>query len=175
MNKPGKTPLFRAKNLEQYLGVKQIYFKLEGTNPFGHKYDRVSEVIVKDALHQKKSGLLVDGSYDYINSVVKFCEEYALDVKVPLFRKENWKTKSFGSGLLLDFTDTNRNNKYELVDDYCRKSGLYNASNQYANMHLSMIALQKIGEEIAEKLGDNISTVFIQLSYGYTVSDTVYP
>ena len=83
MNKPGKTPLFRAKNLEQYLGVKQIYFKLEGTNPFGHKYDRVSEVIVKDALHQKKNGLLVDGSYDYINSMVRFCEEYALDVKIP--------------------------------------------------------------------------------------------
>ena len=170
MNKPGKTPLFRAKNLEQYLGIKQIYFKLEGTNPFGHKYDRVSEVIVKDALHQKKNGLLVDGSYDYINSMVRFCEEYALDVKIPLFSKESWKTKSFDSGLLLDFTNTDRDKKYGLVDDYCRNSGLYNASNQYANMHLSMIALQKIGEEIAEKLGDNISTVFIQLSYGYTVS-----
>jgi threonine synthase len=33
-----------------------------------------------------------------------------------------------------------------------------------------MISLQKIGEEIAERLGDDISTVFAQLSYGYTVS-----
>lgn len=170
MNKTGRTPLLRAENLEKLLGVKQIYFKLEGTNPYGHKYDRVSEVIVKDALHHENSGLMVDGSYDYINSVLMFCEDYQLNVKIPLFKKEKWKTKTFDDQLLIDFTTTDSESKYEIVDKYCNENNLYNASNQYANMHISMIALQKIGEEIANKLGDNISTVFTQLSYGYTVS-----
>ncbi len=170
MNKTGRTPLLRAKNLEKYLGVKQIYLKLEGANPNGHKYDRVSEIIVEDALHHKKNGLVVDGSHDYINSVIQFCESYDLDVKIPVFQKEQWKKDAFDGQLLIDFKANNYDNIYEPVDKYCKSNNFYNASNPYANKHLSIIALQKIGEEIADKLKDNISTVFTQLSYGYTVS-----
>ena len=169
MNKPGRTPLMRAKKLEKYLGVEQIYLKLEGTNPYGHKFDRVSEIIVKDALHHKNESLLVDGSDDYINSIIQFCENNDLTVKIPLFKNERWKESIFNNELFIDFRTNRVNNKYELADKYCRDNNSYNAS-QHATRHLSMISLQKIGEEIAEKLGDNISTVFTQLSYGYTVS-----
>ncbi|MBU5676129.1 pyridoxal-phosphate dependent enzyme [Alkaliphilus sp. MSJ-5] len=170
MNKPGRTPLMRAKNLEKYLGVEKIYLKLEGTNPFGHKFDRISEVIVKDALSHKSKGLLVDGSDDYINSIIHFCYKNDLSVKIPLFKTERWKENLFDNKFIIDFRRKKIDNKYQFVDKYCRENNFYNASNQYANRHLSMISLQKIGEEIAEKLGDNISTVFTQLSYGYTVS-----
>ena len=169
MNKPGRTPLMRAKKLEKYLGVEQIYLKLEGTNPYGHKFDRVYEIIVKDALHHKNESLLVDGSDDYINSIIQFCENNDLTVKIPLFKNERWKESIFNNELFIDFRTNRVNNKYELADKYCRDNNSYNAS-QHATRHLSMISLQKIGEEIAEKLGDNISTVFTQLSYGYTVS-----
>ena len=169
MNKPGRTPLMRAKKLEKYLGIEQIYLKLEGTNPYGHKFDRVSEVIVKDALNHKNNGLLVDGSDDYINSIIQFCENNNLAVKIPLFKNERWKESIFNNELLIDFRTNKIINKYELVNKYCKDNNLYNAS-QHATRHLSMISLQKIGEEIAEKLGDDISTVFAQLSYGYTVS-----
>lgn len=170
MNKPGRTPLMRAKNLEKYLGVEKIYLKLEGTNPFGHKFDRISEVIVKDALSHKSKGLLVDGSDDYINSIIHFCYKNDISVKIPLFKSEKWKESLFDNKFIIDFRRTKIDNKYQFIDKYCKENNLYNASNQYANRHLSMISLQKIGEEIAEKLGDNISTVFTQLSYGYTVS-----
>ncbi len=170
MIKPGKTPLMRAKKLEKYFGMEEIYLKLEGTNPYGNKIDRISEVIIKDAAARKYSSLLVDGSDDYINSVIKFCDTHNLTVKVPLFKNEKWKEKMFPGSLLIDFRGNKAGNKYELLDEYCRDNGFYNASNQYANKHLSIISLQKIGEEIAERLGDDISTVFTQLSYGYTVS-----
>ncbi|QUH19733.1 pyridoxal-phosphate dependent enzyme [Alkaliphilus sp. B6464] len=160
----------RAKNLEKYLGVEKIYLKLEGTNPFGHKFDRISEVIVKDALSHKSKGLLVDGSDDYINSIIHFCDKNDLGVKIPLFKTEKWKESLFDNKFIIDFRTEKIDNKHQFVDKYCRENNFYNASNQYANKHLSMISLQKIGEEIAEKLGDNISTVFTQLSYGYTVS-----
>ena len=169
MNKPGTTPLMRAKKLEKYLGVKEIYLKLEGTNPYGQKLDRVSEVIVKDALDHGKNGLLVDGSSAYINSAIQFCEYSGLDVKIPLFKNERWKERVFDSKHFIDFRANKAINKYELIDKYCKDNNFYNAY-QHATRHLSMISLQKIGEEIAEKLGDDISTVFAQLSYGYTVS-----
>lgn len=170
MNKTGRTPLMQAKKLEKYLGVEQIYLKLEGTNPYGHKYDRVSEVIVKDAMNHKNIGLLVDGSDDYINSAIQFCKSSDLTVKIPLFKNEKWKESLFSNALFIDFKTNKIDSKYKLIDKYCRDNNFYNASNQYANRHLNIISLQKISEEIAEKLGDNISTVFTQLSYGYTVS-----
>ncbi|MDF2890361.1 MAG: hypothetical protein K0R80_728 [Clostridia bacterium] len=160
----------RAKKLEKYLGVEEIYLKLEGTNPYGHKFDRVSEVIVKDALSHKSNSLLVDGSDDYIHSIIQFCENYNLAVKIPLFKNEKWKESIFNNALFIDFRANKTSNKYEFLNKYCRDHKFYNASNQYANRNLSIVSLQKIGEEIAEKLGDNISTVFAQLSYGYTVS-----
>jgi threonine synthase len=159
----------RAKKLEKYLGVEQIYLKLEGANPYGHKFDRVSEVIAKDALNHKYNSLLVDGSDDYIKSVVQFSEINNLVVKIPLFKNERWKESIFNKNLFIDFRINRTTNKYALIDKYCRDNSSYNAS-QLATRHLSMISLQKIGEEIAERLGDDISTVFAQLSYGYTVS-----
>lgn len=170
MNKPGRTPLMRARKLEKFLGVEEIYLKLEGTNPYGHKFDRVSEVIVKDAINHKKDGLLVDGSDDYINSFIQFCGNNDLIVKIPLYKNEKWKENVFTKELFIDFRSNKITNKHDLVDKYCKENNFYNASDQYANRHLSIISLQKIGEEIAEKLGDDISTVFTQLSYGYTVS-----
>ena len=170
LNRPGKTPLMRAKKLEKYLGLEEIYLKLEGTNPYGHKFDRVSEVIVKDALNHKKSGLLVDGFHDYINSFIQFCENNDLIVKIPLFKNEKWKENTFSKELFIDFRADKISNKHDLVAKYCKDHNFYNASDAHANRHLSIISLQKIGEEIAEKLGDDISTVFTQLSYGYTVS-----
>lgn len=170
MNKPGRTPLMRAKKLEKYLGVEEIYLKLEGTNPFGHKFDRISEVIVKDALNHNNKGILVDGSDDYINSVMQFCENYDLAVKIPLFKNEKWKEGLFNKDILVDLRTINWDSRYQFIDKYCKDTNFYNGANYNANRHLSIISLQKIGEEIAEKLGDNISTVFTQLSYGYTVS-----
>lgn len=160
----------RAKKLEKHLGVGKIYLKLEGTNPFGNKYDRIAEVMVKGALAQDNDGVFVDGSDDYINSVVQFCKEYGLSVKIPLFKNQKWKTKLFNNDVLVDFRETNTHNKYHLEDRYCRENNLYKGSNQYTNKNISMVSLQKIGEEISEKLGDDISSVFTQLSYGYTVS-----
>jgi threonine synthase len=161
----------RAKKLEKFLGVEEIYLKLEGANPYGHKFDRVSEVIVKDALNHKNTGLLVDGSDDYINSFIQLCKNNELTIKIPLFKNEKWKENSFKNNeLFIDFRTNKINNKHEPIDNYCKNNNFYNASYQYANRHLSSISLQKIGEEIAEKLGDDINTVFTQLSYGYTVS-----
>lgn len=170
MNRPGKTPLMRAKKLEKYLGVGEIYLKLEGANPYGHKSDRISEVIIKDALNHKKKGIFVDGADDYIHSMIQFCRNYDLTVKIPLFKNERWKEGLVDRELLVDLRRVKVDRKYQYIHEYCVENNLYNAADYHGNKHLNTIALQKIGEEIAERLGDNISTVFTQLSYGYTVS-----
>ncbi len=168
MIRPGKTPLMRSKKLEKALGVKEIYLKLEGANPFGNKFDRISETVVKDAMINR-SGLLIDGPSDYIQSMLNYSESFELEAKIALFKNEQWKRTLFKDIEFVDFRNNTNSSKHELMDNYCKKNNYYNASNIYGNKHLSIISLQKIGEEIAEKLGD-ISTVFTQLSNGFTVS-----
>ncbi len=170
MIKPGKTPLMRSKKLEKALGVEEIYLKLEGANPLGNKFDRISETLVKDAIARKRSGLLVDGPSDYIKSVINYSENFDIDIKVLLFQNEQWKRNLFHNISFVDFRNKKVTNKHELIESYCKENNYYNASNSYGNKHLSIISLQKIGEEIAEKLGNDITTVFTQLSNGYTVS-----
>lgn len=169
MIKPGKTPLMRSKKLEKALGIEEIYLKLEGANPFGNKYDRISETLVKDAISHNRDSLLIDGPSDYIKSIIEYSNVYNLPVKIALFKNESWKKSLFQNISFVDFRNNNSINKHESIDSYCKKNNSYNASNIYGNKHLGIISLQKIGEEISERLG-NTSTVFTQLSNGYTVS-----
>ena len=169
MIKPGKTPLMRSLKLEKALGIEEIYLKLEGANPFGNKYDRISETLVKDSIIQNKKGLLIDGPSDYIKSMVSYAQHYELQVKIALFKNEQWKKSLFQNLTFADFRRNNLNNKHEIIDSFCKNNNYYNASNIYGNKNLGIISLQKISEEISERLG-NASTVFTQLSNGFTVS-----
>lgn len=169
MIKPGKTPLMRSLKLEKALGIEEIYLKLEGANPFGNKYDRISETLVKDATIQNKNGLLIDGPSDYIKSMLSYSENYEINTKIALFKNEQWKKALFQNLSFVDFRKNNSNNKHELMDAYCKNNYYYNASNLHGNKNLGIISLQKISEEISDRLG-NISTVFTQLSNGFTVS-----
>ena len=170
LNISGKTPLMRSKKLEKYFGVKEIYLKLEGSNPFGHKFDRISELIIKDAVNQNKDSILVNGSDDYINSVVQFANKYSIETKIPLFKDEEWKLPLFPKESLIDFTQVLNEDIDDAIEKYCLDHNQYNASNGYRNRNLSIIALQHLGEEISDRFPDSVDTVFTQLSYGYTVS-----
>ena len=170
LNISGKTPLMRSKKLEKYFGVKEIYLKLEGSNPFGHKFDRISELIIKDAVNQNKDSILVNGSDDYINSVVQFANKYNIETKIPLFKDEEWKLPLFPKESLIDFTQVLNEDIDDAIEKYCLDHNQYNASNGYRNRNLSIIALQHLGEEISDRFPDSVDTVFTQLSYGYTVS-----
>lgn len=170
MNISGKTPLMRSKKLEKYFGVKEIYLKLEGSNPFGHKFDRISELMIKDAINHSKESILVNGSDDYINSVVQFANKYDIETKIPFFKDEEWKLQLFPKESFIDFTHVLNEDIDDAVEQYCEDHNQYNASNGYRNRNLSIIALQHLGEEISDRFPDSVSTVFTQLSYGYTVS-----
>ena len=170
MNITGKTPLMRAKKLEDRLNVGEIYLKLEGANPYGHKYDRIAEVVIRRAKQKGKDNLLVDGSLDYIKSMVSFANKEGLKVTIPIFKQETWKRNALANENLVELKKEKLESKRDAIERYRDEHNLYEISNGLYNQNLSVISLQKIGEEIVERLGDEISTVFTQLSYGYTVS-----
>jgi len=169
MNISGKTPLMRAKNLEKIFDVGEIYLKLEGANPSHHKFDRIAEVMARDCIVKGHDTLLTDGALDYITAVLYFAEKYNLRVKIAQFKGERWKESTYKEKEFIQFKNA-PSEKAHLIDEYCITNNIYNATNGYHNKNLSVIPLQKIGEEIVDRLGEEISTVFAQLSYGYTVS-----
>ncbi len=169
MNISGKTPLLRAKELEKHLGIKEIYLKLEGANPFGHKNDRVAEVLIKDATAMDKKAILVDGTQTYIKSLVEYAKRSELEVIIPIFANERWKKKELKNEKLVDLSKIKFENKMVFLSDYCKEKNYYNGTG-YDSRHLSHMALEELGEEITKKLKGEVSSVFTQLSYGYTVT-----
>lgn len=55
--KEGGTPLYRAKKLEEELGIKEVYIKHEGLNPSGSFKDRGMTVGVTKALELRKKAV----------------------------------------------------------------------------------------------------------------------
>jgi len=168
MNISGKTPLMQAKNLEKLLDVGEIYLKLEGANPAHHKYDRIAEVLVRDAVESKKRGLLIDGGEDYIRSVLFYAKRSSIPVIIARFSGERFKERLFKEEEQVRLSPSSQ--RMAALATYAKEKDLYNASSGYHNLSLSVIPLQKIGEEIVERLGPSVQSVFTQLSYGYTVT-----
>jgi threonine synthase len=169
MQLTGRTPLFRAKKIEAILGVKEIYLKLEGANPWGHKFDRISEIMIRDAESQGYNRMITDGPRNYLRSVTEAAKAKNIQVLLPIFRGQTWKMKLDYGAEFLDLRKTDPSHREGSYEKLCEENNFYNGAAGYHNTHLSIAALEQIGEELIDKI-PSIDTVFTQLSYGFTVS-----
>ncbi len=169
MKSSGRTPLLRAKKIESMFGLGEVYLKLEGANPHGHKFDRIGETIVRDALAGGFSSIIADGPRRYLHCLKQFADEREIGLLVPLFPNQAWKRQDFAENELIDLKRTGSEDRVGAIERICTERNCYNGATGYHNSHLSILALEEIGEELVERL-DDITTVFAQLSYGYTVS-----
>lgn len=170
MKRSGKTPMLRAKKLEKYLDIGEIYIKLEGSNPGGHKHDRIAEVLIRDAVNSGRRELLVHGSESYIRSMRYYADLNNLSVRVPLFKKEQWKRSRLEGEILIDLREEKMENVTIYLRELAEKKGMYLISESDSNTIISKIALEEVAKECLERLSYDVDTVFIQLGYGYTLS-----
>ncbi|MBU3099074.1 MULTISPECIES: pyridoxal-phosphate dependent enzyme [Clostridium] len=170
MRKSGRTPLMRAKKLEKALGISEIYLKLEGTNPSGHKYDRISEVLVKDAIANGFKKILVDGSECYIQSVMLFAKLNEIEIKVPLFKQEKWKISKIDKSILFDMRDKKDTITRSNLRDIAEKNNMYLMCEWNLNNIISHLVLEDMTRECLERMDFKVDTITIQLGLGYTLS-----
>ncbi|MFD3158034.1 pyridoxal-phosphate dependent enzyme [Haloimpatiens sp. FM7330] len=172
-NRIGKTPLIRAKRLEEMLGISKIFLKLEGNNPSGNKIDRVAIMLIKDAIAVDKTTICLGGHnelakalantsqfYD-INCVFVFTKNNRL-LKSPIFKKNNIKI------ILND--NNNRQDCIERSKKLSKENNWYNANPGFENAMVNMTAYSTIADEINNQLKEPITTLFIQTSFGYAIS-----
>lgn len=169
MKYSGKTPLVRAINLEKMLKIKHIYLKLEGANPTHHKYARIAEVLVKDAIAHKKETIWLDGSKPYMKAIKYFCLKEGLDVKVPRFKHESWKKTLFGGEAIVDMRSLDANNRFEIIKSVAAKNNAYMALEGYTHKHILLATLAEITEEITTRLSQ-IDSIYTQSNFGYTLN-----
>ncbi|MBW9151625.1 pyridoxal-phosphate dependent enzyme [Clostridium estertheticum] len=170
MRKSGRTPLMRAKKLEKVLGISEIYLKLEGANPSGHKYDRISEVLVKDAIANGFKKILVDGSECYIQSVQLFAKLNELEIKVPLFKQEKWKISRIDKSILFDMRDKKDTITRSNLREIAEKNKMYLMCEWNLNNIISHLVLEDMTRECLERMDFKVDTITLQLGLGYTLS-----
>lgn len=170
MRKSGRTPLMRAKKLEKALGIEEIYLKLEGANPSGHKYDRISEVLVKDAIANGFKQILVDGSESYIKSVMLFAKLKELEVKVPLFKNEKWKISRLNKDILLDLRGNKENFSRPNLRNIADESNMYLTCEWDQNTIISHLIFEDMTKECLERMNFKVDTITTKLGFGYTLS-----
>ncbi|MBW9158241.1 pyridoxal-phosphate dependent enzyme [Clostridium sp. FP2] len=170
MRKSGRTPLMRAKKLEKILNIGEIYLKLEGANPSGHKYDRISEILVKDAVANGFKEILVDGSESYIKSVMLFAKLKELEVRVPLFKNEKWKISRLDKDILLDLRDKKDSASRPELRNIAEQSNMYLTCEWDLNTIISHLIFEDMTKECLERMNFKVDTITTKLGFGYTLS-----
>lgn len=167
MLQSGKTPLLRARSIEKICGVGEIYLKLEGANPSGHKMSRIAEALINDAEAHHYSSLLVDGTEAFIDSVLYFAAIKDLLVYVIQSEEELWKEKYKDHIVTLDFRFSGTYKEYlDLAQEYQS----YLAVEGVNNRHISQMMLGELTDEITRKIGFEFDHLFMQFGYGYTMT-----
>ena len=168
----GRTPLIRAKNLENALGVKKIYLKLEGNNPSGHREDRLAYLIIRDAL-AKGFKTICMGTYGTVGGSLAILAQ-SFDIKcifyVPNKNKILRKDQIIGSNVeIIEYGKTYEDCVLE-TRRISEEHGWYNANPGREHNVMNMYAFAYIGKELNEQLDDKIETIYCQTSNGSSIS-----
>ncbi|MEI8216927.1 MAG: pyridoxal-phosphate dependent enzyme [Eubacteriales bacterium] len=172
MLRSGNTPLLRARKLEKLLNVGEIYIKLEGLNPSGHKNDRIAEVLVKDAIAHKQNIIIANGSQSYIGSLIYFAEAEDIEVRIPLFKNERWKSTKFKKENIMDLRNIKYASQIELLIEKAKDENAYLAAEGFTNTHISQMVLERLTDEIVGKLNYKVDDIWNQLGYAYTLTSS---
>ena len=166
----GYTPLLRARKLEKELGVKEIFLKLEGQNPSGHKHDRIAEVLIKDALAHQHKRIIVNGSRTYIEGIRHYADLESVEILIPIFKNERWKSAKYPKDMLIDLKTIKANERNDVLMQVAHEKKAYLAAEGYTNTHISQMVLEQLTQEIVSKLSNNLDSIYTQLGYGYTLT-----
>lgn len=167
----GKTPLVRAKNLEKRLGVKNIYLKLEGNNPSGYRIDRLTYILIKDALRINKNTICLSVGTSFAKSLAYLSQYYNINCVFVVHNSDGYKNNELFNKPNIEFIECGKTSqeRIEHVMELCKENRWYNANPGMNNSMISSIALSKIVKELHLKIEGDIDNVFLQSRYGYSL------
>ncbi|MEM0158407.1 MAG: pyridoxal-phosphate dependent enzyme [Thermoplasmataceae archaeon] len=169
---PGKTPLFRARNLERALKLKRLFIKFEGASITGTQKDRISRLHVLRAKSLGYDTVSLATCGNYGASISHFAKMHGLKsvIAVPDYYsgERNQEILANGSTVL------SMNSKYEDLVEYMRDKSSdeswYDSSPGSVNSYVDIEGYEMIAYEIVQQLGRSPSYVAVPLGNGTTLA-----
>jgi threonine synthase len=168
----GDTQLLRARNLERFFGLRQIYLKFDGGNPTGTQKDRIAFAQAMDALRRGFDCITVATCGNY-GAAVALAASLA-GLRCVIYIPENYRTKrtremeSYGAEIMRVPGD------YEAAVEVSRARAeideLYDANPGGPNVALQLKAYGEIAYEIYDELRDAPAVVAVPVSNGTTLA-----
>lgn len=168
----GDTTMARARNIEREVGLRQIYFKFEGSNPTGTQKDRIAFAQAMDAMRRGFEAITVAtcGNYGAAIAIAASLAGLRCLVYIP----ETFHTKrikemtDFGAEIIRVPGD------YEHAVEFSRNKAeqeeIYDANPGGANTILQLKAYGEIANEIYDDLRDAPAIVAVPVSNGTTLA-----
>lgn len=167
----GDTSLWRARNIEREIGLRQIYLKFEGSNPTGTQKDRIAFSQAMDAMRR---------GFDTIT--VATCGNYgvaiALAASLAGLRCLIYLPESYHTRRIKEMTDLNAEivrvpGDYERAVETSKEQAIineqYDANPGGTNSVLQLIAYEEIANEIYDELRDAPLVLAVPVSNGTTL------
>jgi threonine synthase len=168
----GDSLLYRARNIEREVGLRQIYLKFEGDNPSGTQKDRIAFAQVMDALRRGFDGIAVAtcGNYGAAVALAASLANIRCLVHIP----EGYHTKRASEMERCGAQVVRVPGDYETVVQVSRaqaeREELYDANPGGANTALQLKAYGEIAYEIYDELRDAPTAVAVPVSNGTTLA-----
>lgn len=164
----GATPLVRSRAIGPSVGLNELYFKLESSNPTGSYKDRFGAVAVSDMVAHGKRRCLATSSGNTGAALAAYCAAAGLECAIAIvetapedklrqmlaYGARLWKVRRFG----LDADVSAR--VFELLREQSRRADSQVQISAFHYSPVGMSGVQTIAYELAEQTPGAIDHVF---------------
>jgi len=168
----GDTSLWRARNIEREVGIRQIYLKFEGSNPSGAQKDRIAFAQSMDALRRGFDTITVATCGNYGASLALAASLAGL--RCIIYLPENYHTKRLGEmtdlGSEIIRVPGDYENAVRMSREDAERDEYYDANPGGMNTVLQLKAYGEIAYEIYDELRDAPLALAVPVSNGTTLT-----
>ncbi len=168
----GDTSLYRARNIEREVGLRQLYLKFEGGNPTGTQKDRIAFSQARDAMRRgfETMTLATCGNYGVACALASSIAGIKCVIYVPetYHTKRILEMKDFGAEIVRISGDYEK--AVELSSQAALEGEMYDANPGGNNLNLQLRAYGEIAYEIYDELRDAPKVVAVPVSNGSTIA-----
>ena len=168
----GDTSLWRARNIEREVGIRQIYLKFEGGNPTGTQKDRIAFAQARDAMRRGFDTITVAtcGNYGVAMALASSIAGLRCLIHIP----DNYQTKRIKEmtdlGAEIVRVPGDYEKAVEVSQQQAEKLEYYDANPGGNNTSLQLSAYGEIAYEIYDELRDSPLAVAVPVSNGTTLA-----
>ncbi len=169
---PGKTPFFRASNLERTLNLKKLFIKFEGAGFTGTQKDRISKLHVLKARENGYNTISLATCGNYGASISYFASIYGMKsvVAVPGYYAGERNSEIRQNGAEILEMDSKYEDLVEYMRDRSNDENWYDSSPGSVNSGLDIEGYESIAHEIVSQLGHAPQYVSVPLGNGTTLA-----